>query len=149
MEGEWGGTNVLFEDTFRIQTVDKEGKKFQKVSRIEAQTELYEVQIALDVHSELYPIEEAEYHSVVLAGSLSLEGAEDKGVYTLHESNQNSLLNKCDYCMYGKVFRHQMEKGLLLVFISFGGLLMSLLGQPSDLHQIEPGSNVYLLMRKL
>ncbi|CAG9310936.1 unnamed protein product [Blepharisma stoltei] len=144
-----GGSSTLFEDTIKVTSVDKEGKMFQRVSRIEASTEILEIQIALDIHSELYPMEPNQYHSIILASSLTLDGTEDDGCYRIHENQANTLLSKFDYCMYGKIFKHTLERGLLVVYISFGGLLMTLSGQSSDLVQLEPDSNVYLLLRKL
>lgn len=144
-----GGSSTLFEDTIKVITVDKEGKMFQRVSRVEATTEILDIQITLDTHSELYPMEPNQYHSIILASSLTLDGSEDSGSYRIHENPANTLLSKFDYCMYGKIFKHTLDRGLLVVFISFGGLLMTLAGQPSDLVQLEPDSNVYLLLRKL
>mmetsp|Transcript_9210 Transcript_9210/g.13696 ORF Transcript_9210/g.13696 Transcript_9210/m.13696 type:complete len:149 (+) Transcript_9210:6-452(+) len=143
------GTSTLFEDTIKVNSVDREGKMFQRVSRVEATTELYEVQITLDVNTELYTMQEAEYHSLMLASTISLEGTEDKGYFSIHENYSETLVAKFDYVMYGKIFKHSLERGHLVVHISFGGLLMTLTGQPSDLVQLEPDSNVYLLLKKL
>lgn len=147
--GEASGSAVLLEDTFKVSSVDREGKIFQRVSRIEGSSQLYEVQITLDVHSELYPIEVGQYHSLLLASSLSLDGSENKGSYNIHENQSNTLLSKYSYCMYGKIFKHAMDRNLLVVHISFGGLLMTITGQPAELAQLEPDSSVYLLLRKL
>jgi DNA-directed RNA polymerases I, II, and III subunit RPABC3 len=143
------GTGILFEDTILINTIDKEGKMFQRVSRVEGSSQLYEVQITLDVHSELYPIEAGQYHSLLLASTLSIDGTDNKGNYNIHENQSNTLLSKYSYCMYGKIFKHTMERGLLVVYISYGGLLMTLTGQPADLAPLEPDSSIYLLLRKL
>ena len=42
--GELGGSAILFEDTIKANSVDREGKMFQRVSRIEGSSQLYEVQ---------------------------------------------------------------------------------------------------------
>lgn len=147
---DWGGSSVLFEDTFKAQSIDREGKRFQRVARIEGVSELYEVQLSLDVNSELHPVEAGEYHSVVLASTLNLDGTEDRGSYVLHENYTNTLMSKCDYCMYGKIYKFKEEGvGQISVHISFGGLLMSLVGQVADLKQLELDSHVYLLLKKL
>jgi RNA polymerase Rpb8. len=146
---EISGNPVPFEDTIKVTSVDREGKMFQRVSRIEGSCQLYEVHITLDIHSELYPIEADQYHSILLVSSLSLEGGENKGTYNIHENTANTLLSKYSYCMYGKIFKHAMERGLLVVHISFGGLLMTLTGQPTELTQLEPDTSIYLLLRKL
>jgi DNA-directed RNA polymerase I, II, and III subunit RPABC3 len=147
--GDLGGSSILLEDTLQVSAVDREGKMFQRVSRVEGSSQLNEVQITLDIHSELYPMEVGQSHSLVIASSLSLDGSENKGSYNIHENHSNTLLGKYSYCMYGKIFRHTMEKNQLVVHISFGGLLMTIAGQPTDLAQLEPDSYVYLLLKKL
>lgn len=52
--------------------------------------------------------------------------------------------------MYGKVFKHHQKSGdhMMSVFVSFGGLLMHLMGDETNLNKLELDSRVYLLMRK-
>lgn len=63
--------------------------------------------------------------------------------------------------MYGKVFKYEYKEGnkvyiaplrLLrsssLIYISFGGLLMSIEGEQSPLENIKYGSRLYLLIKK-
>lgn len=35
------------------------------------------------------------------------------------------------------------------MYVSFGGLLMMLVGNPKELHQLEVDNNVFLLIRKV
>lgn len=62
--------------------------------------------------------------------------------------------------MYGLVYKYQAEPGKegmsggsggvkVSVFVSFGGLLMKLKGDPAKLSVMEVDSKVYLLMRKV
>lgn len=49
-------SNILFEDRFVISSVDN--SKFEKVSRIKAKSTGYDAELILDVHSELFKVEE-------------------------------------------------------------------------------------------
>lgn len=58
--------------------------------------------------------------------------------------------------MYGLVYKYQAEPASkdggavkVSVFVSFGGLLMKLKGDPAKLSVLEVDSRVYLLMRKV
>lgn len=144
------GTSSLIEDTLKITEIDREGKVFQHVSRAEGSTELYDIKISVDFNSDLYPVEVGQYHSILLTNTLTLDPQEQEGGYVLHRNYKNTLLEKFDYCMHGKVYKHVLDRGNSMgVFISFGGLIMSLNGAAIYLSNIELDSNVYCLMRKL
>jgi DNA-directed RNA polymerase I, II, and III subunit RPABC3 len=70
-------------------------------------------------------------------------------------SRKESLLDAYEYVMYGLVYKYQAEAGnkeagvKVSVFVSFGGLLMKLTGDPAKLNVLEVDSKVYLLMRKV
>jgi hypothetical protein len=69
-------------------------------------------------------------------------------------SRKESLLDAYEYVMYGLVYKYQAEAASkdggvkVSVFVSFGGLLMKLSGDPAKLNVLEVDSKVYLLMRK-
>lgn len=62
-------------------------------------------------------------------------------------------MDKFDYVMYGKVFKYKDNTSTgqvrVEVYISFGGLLMQLIGDPKKLEDLEVDNPVYLLMRKV
>jgi DNA-directed RNA polymerase I, II, and III subunit RPABC3 len=62
-------------------------------------------------------------------------------------------MDRFDYVMYGKVFKYKDNTSLgharVEVYISYGGLLMQLIGDPKKLEALEVDSAVYLLMRKV
>lgn len=71
-------------------------------------------------------------------------------------SRRESLLDAYEYVMYGLVYKYAPEAAStkdggvkVSVFISFGGLLMKLKGDPAKLAVLEVDSRVYLLMRKV
>ena len=52
--------NTILEDKFTVTDINKDGKFFKKgiflykVSRIEAKSEIYEIEMTLDINSEIY-----------------------------------------------------------------------------------------------
>ncbi|ORY52527.1 hypothetical protein BCR33DRAFT_711816 [Rhizoclosmatium globosum] len=62
-------------------------------------------------------------------------------------SNQKSLADEYDYVMFGKVYKYDETggKNKATVYVSFGGLLLMITGEPVD---VLVGQEIYLLMRK-
>lgn len=65
-----------------------------------------------------------------------------------------------EYCMYGKVFQYQYKDdgnmfilrfGVIrsLIYVSFGGLLMSLEGDMKYIQNIKYGDRLYCLIRRV
>ncbi|KTW30840.1 hypothetical protein T552_00552 [Pneumocystis carinii B80] len=120
---------VLIDEIFHINTVDSQ--KFDRVSRITAISSSQDMELTLDINSELYPLKPNESISVQVAS-------------TLHDSFKDSA----DYIMYGKVYRFdEGEKDLVSVYISFGGLLMCLEGPYKKLNRLSY-DHVYLFIRR-
>eukprot|EP01114_Cavostelium_apophysatum_P017097 TRINITY_DN499_c0_g1_i1.p1 TRINITY_DN499_c0_g1~~TRINITY_DN499_c0_g1_i1.p1 ORF type:complete len:146 (-),score=27.31 TRINITY_DN499_c0_g1_i1:21-458(-) len=141
---------IIFEDIFDVKDIDKDGKKFDRVSRIHCISENYEMELILDVNIDIYPVEINTKFSIALANTLNADGSPDEGHYD--PTQKASLLEKYEYAMYGKVFKSSEEKSpslKLALYISFGGLLMMLKGDPRTLADIEMDSRIYLLMRKV
>ena len=55
--------------------------------------------------------------------------------------------------MHGKIFEDKIEESkdgqYLVVYISFGGLLMSIKGKAKDLKDLEMDSRIYLCLKQL
>eukprot|EP01088_Endostelium_zonatum_P019890 TRINITY_DN7081_c0_g1_i1.p1 TRINITY_DN7081_c0_g1~~TRINITY_DN7081_c0_g1_i1.p1 ORF type:complete len:178 (-),score=47.89 TRINITY_DN7081_c0_g1_i1:83-595(-) len=157
----------LFEDTFEVRDKDADKKKFDKVSRIDCTSENYEMRMILDVNTDIYPIEINEKYVIAIADSLVAEGAGGGGEMEYDQSNAPSLADKYEYVMYGKVFKYTEDKSSagskVSIYVSFGGLLMCLQGDPRNLAGasllggnsssgaagglIKADSRIYLLMR--
>lgn len=142
----------LFEDTFEVKEIDRDGKKFDKVSRIHCKSELFQAELVLDVNFDLYPMKKKMKFSLALATTLRLDGQRDEG--TFDQSGEESLADKYEYVMHGKVYELEDDDDRkLTVYVSFGGLLMSLKADDrpdsKPLDRIERDSRVYLLIRKL
>ena len=68
----------------------------------------------------------------------------------LRDTGAESHADDFEYVMHGKVFKHHQKPGdhIMSVFVSFGGLLMHLQGDETNLNKLALDSRVYLLMRK-
>jgi DNA-directed RNA polymerase I, II, and III subunit RPABC3 len=156
--------SVMFEDIFTISVVDPDGKKFDRVSRLVAHSEQFDMDLLLDVNIDVYPIARSEKKfTLALAATLNLDGTQDDG--TFDQTRRKSLADKYEYVMYGKVYkcadasaaataagggrRGSGATAKVEVYISFGGLLMCLKGEPNNLSNLLLDQRVYLLMRKV
>lgn len=132
---------LLFDDFFRVERVNPDGKKFDKVTRIEAQSEKCGMFMQLDVNTEIYPIDKEERFLMALSTTLSLEGG------------RQSLADKFEYIMHGKLYKISdggSGAGVKVeIYVSFGGLQMMLQGDPSHCAGFELEQQLFLLMRKL
>ncbi|KAI8093197.1 RNA polymerase [Halteromyces radiatus] len=154
--------NILFQDIFDIKDIDPNGKRFDRVSRVIARSENYEMDLTLDVNSELYPLDIAEKFSLMLASSLALDGStgtDTRESWRERAPGERDLSDEYEYVMFGKVYRYDDSTSgsgatnvsagqRVSVYVSFGGLLMCLEGDYRHLQKITVGENVYLLMRK-
>nr|XP_034907598.1 DNA-directed RNA polymerases II and V subunit 8A-like [Populus alba] len=136
------------EDIFIVGSV---GKNFDKVTRIEAWSERLELFMQLDVNTEVYPIKQEERYAVKLTTTLDLDGTPDTAYYT--PIKPGSIADNFDYIMHGKLYKildegsganHKVE-----MLISFGGLLMSLKGNPDCITDFHLDQKYFLCMRKL
>ena len=141
---------------------------FFVVSRISGKTEVHKLAIELDVNTDIYPMEKSQYYALVLATSLTSDGNEDfdlfrhtnQGVAAGADANMqgagSNLIDQYDYVMHGKIFEDQLSEAandqdgqILSVFISFGGLLMSIKGKFKDLKELEMDSRIYLCLKQI
>ncbi|KAB2617382.1 DNA-directed RNA polymerases II and V subunit 8A-like [Pyrus ussuriensis x Pyrus communis] len=157
--------DFLFDDIFSIEKVDPDGKKFDKVSRIVAQSEKHDVLLLLDVNTEIYPMHVKEKFLMVLSPTLEWSGAPVTG--KRGQVEQKSLADKFEYIMHGLLYKmstasSESSKGnpkasdegsktevKVEVYASFGGLQMMLKGDPSSCTKFKIDQNLFLLIRKL
>ncbi|KAJ4723629.1 DNA-directed RNA polymerases II and V subunit 8A [Melia azedarach] len=80
-----------------------------------------------------------------------MDGTPDTGYYT--PGGRKSLADKYEYIMHGKVYKITDEgSGRSLkaeIYVSYGGLLMMLKGDPTYVSQFELDQKLFLLIRKL
>ncbi|KAK1921991.1 DNA-directed RNA polymerases i, ii, and iii 17.1 kda polypeptide [Papiliotrema laurentii] len=160
------GTNIIFEDRFRISDVDKEGKKFDRVARIEGVAENTQMKLTLDINSEIYPIQAGEQITLAVARSLLPEEMEVDGGSEAGENGDDAprkvkremwrggdqgLAAGYEYVLYGKIYKFDDSvsgDAQTTAYFSFGGLLMALRGSYRHLSAVVVGEDVYLLIRK-
>eukprot|EP00588_Corethron_pennatum_P006541 CAMPEP_0194291348 /NCGR_PEP_ID=MMETSP0169-20130528/43210_1 /TAXON_ID=218684 /ORGANISM="Corethron pennatum, Strain L29A3" /LENGTH=141 /DNA_ID=CAMNT_0039039207 /DNA_START=172 /DNA_END=597 /DNA_ORIENTATION=- len=138
---------TLFEDIFVVEQLNPDGKKFERVNRIQATGTTFECDLLLDTNSEIYPIMEEEKITVVLSSTLSLDGRPDDGEYD--QSGEPTMADNYEYVMHGRVFDVQYKgSGTVSVHVSFGGLLMRLTGDQRHLENIRADERLYILIKK-
>lgn len=141
---------VLFEESFVVKSTSSVG--FNKVTRITAYAENSEdIKITIDINTDLFPVKKDDTLAITLALSLGIESQmfTSNGSWRPPKGDMRSLLNDYDYIMYGVVysFKEIPESNKLCVYISFGGLLMSLKANYRHLLNIKH-ENTYLLIRR-
>jgi len=144
--------NILFEDNIQILSIDKEGKVFDKVSRLEARADDSDCKILLDFNSEIYPISKNSVYSIMITKSLASDGSPSPNnfSYDVYNKKTSSLLDKFDYVMNGKIFKYSEEaEGKVSIYASFGGLLLGITGEPSHLNNLGMDDRIYLLLKKI
>lgn len=76
--------------------------------------------IELDVNTDIYPMEMDGFYTMLLASSINADGTEDFDVLKYdHQSaaaggvgdGHGSLLDKFDYVMHGKIFKYTPNQG--------------------------------------
>ncbi|KAJ4827387.1 hypothetical protein Tsubulata_007377 [Turnera subulata] len=136
-------------DIFTVQFIEE--KKFDFVSRIGARSEKLELFMLLDVNTEVYPVKEGDKFSVLITVTLNLDGSAETGYY--NPNKQASVADDYEYVMQGKLYKiEEVGEGAhekVEVLISFGGLLLSLKGQPSYFTKFELDQRYFICMRKL
>jgi DNA-directed RNA polymerase I, II, and III subunit RPABC3 len=142
--------NILFEDNIAVTTVDKEGKVFDKVSRIEAKADDTDCKLILDINSEIYPMYKDSAYSILITKSVYADGSPSPNNFNYEMyTKKNSLVERYDYVAYGKIFKYSEENdGKVSVYISFGGLLLGITGEPTHLNGLKMDERVYLMLKK-
>ncbi|KAJ7130051.1 hypothetical protein C8R43DRAFT_1239954 [Mycena crocata] len=158
-------SSIVFDDIFTINAINKEGKKFDRVSRLYAHSKNYDMDLTLDYNIELFPLKEDQSFALALASSLARGGAQatsgadgtaddsddkDRDVWRPDGKGRRGLEEDYEYVMYGKVYKFDSGTNTELVtaYASFGGLLLSLTGSHRHLTSVVLGEPVYVLMRK-
>jgi len=151
-----GLSHIVFNDEFTIDDIDKEGRKFDRVSRLYAKSKNYEMDLTLDYNNELYPLKAGQTFTLSLATSLSRgsapgkdgEGEDKEQVWRPDGKGQKGIEEDYEYVMFGKVYKFDTGKEVSTAYASFGGLLMSLTGSFRHMTNIVLGESVYVLLRR-
>ena len=105
--------------------------------------------LSLDVNTEIYPLNAGENITLALYSTLNRDGKEMPATYTAN-ALEGTIADEYEYVCHGKVFRveNEAKSSRLCVFISCGGLIVYLVGEPRDLSKIPLDSDVYVLIKK-
>ncbi|KAJ3883048.1 hypothetical protein F5051DRAFT_343508 [Lentinula edodes] len=153
-------SNVVFDDIFNISSIDKEGKKFDRVSRLYAHSKNYDMDLTLDYNIELFPLAVNQNFALALASSLARgppttnpdaneDEDKDRDVWRPDGKGRRGLEEDYDYVMYGKIYKFDGgDSDFVTAYISFGGLLMSLTGSFRHMTNIVLGDSIYALLRR-
>ncbi|CAI2382476.1 unnamed protein product [Moneuplotes crassus] len=137
--------NILIDDTLKVKEVNRDGKHFDKVSRINGVTEVYEYEITLDVHADY--IKEGSLYKIALTNEMDLD-EEDSDYYGM-SSLTETVFKDYDYVMHGKVFRFDIkDENNISQYISFGGLILKITGDIKYLKNLEIDSKVFLMLKE-
>jgi DNA-directed RNA polymerase I, II, and III subunit RPABC3 len=142
---------TLFEDIFEVTALNPDGYKFDRVNRLQATGTTFECDLLLDIHCELYSLKETDKFTLVLASTLHLDGspADHFSYVPMQAQKDPTLADNYDYVMHGRVFDITYKKdGTVVIAISYGGLLMRLIGDARGLTGILPDQRLYLLLKK-
>mmetsp|Transcript_6118 Transcript_6118/g.8896 ORF Transcript_6118/g.8896 Transcript_6118/m.8896 type:complete len:147 (+) Transcript_6118:93-533(+) len=140
---------TLFEDIFEVGALNPEGKKFDRVNRIQAIGTTFDCSLLLDTNSEIYPIWENDKLTMVLASTLNLDGTPDDHRTYNPSNNTPSMADNFEYVMHGRVFNIEYKgDGIVAISASFGGLLMLLTGDQRHLSNVHPDMRLYVLLKK-
>jgi len=131
--------------------VKVKNKLFEKVSRIFAISRNSELEITLDINSEIYSVQDED----VIELKIVCIDPEEKN---LNNNNQNwlecfdkNLIDLFEYVMYGTIFHCGIEDKNFFIYGSFGGLLIKIFGKLQSIcnHNFSVDSKILLLIRKL
>ena len=140
----------MFQDEFRITSLNPDGKKFEKVDRIMASGIHYDGQLLMDVNSELLECAVDDRLSVCLLWLLSQKS--QVSLAKANGKNHDELeasFDKYQYVMYGTVYKYKHTKDdKVEVHLSHGGLLARVNGDEQHLHQLEVDSEIYTMVKK-
>ncbi|OJA20924.1 hypothetical protein AZE42_00911 [Rhizopogon vesiculosus] len=153
-------SSIVFDDIFTTDDIDKDGKKFDRVSRLYARSKNYGMTLTLDYNTELLPMANGDSFALALASSLSRDGGaptadgedgedKDRDVWRPDGKGRRGLEEDYDYVMYGKVYKFDTgSSDTVTAYASFGGLLLSITGSFRHLTNVVLGDPVYVLLRK-
>ncbi|GAA5864571.1 hypothetical protein JCM3774_005170 [Rhodotorula dairenensis] len=142
---------ILFTDMFAVSSVDKDGKKFDRVSRVAAKSNNHDMRLTLDINTDLIDLPTDSTFNLALASTLNPDAAGKEGASAggWRADIEGGLADDWDYVMYGKVYKFDDGTGdEVTAYVSFGGLLMALTGDYRHISSVTVGEYIYLLLRR-
>ncbi|KAK4372283.1 hypothetical protein RND71_007667 [Anisodus tanguticus] len=139
-----------FDEIIKIRKVDADGKKYDKVSRTDAESNDGETSIQLDINSELTLCSEKSYR-MVISTTLHMDGSTVTSYPYPPEGK--TLADKFKYIVHGLVYKVSMDTSgpdkKVVVYVSFGGLQLMLKSDPLKTQKFKLDQTLFLLLRKM
>lgn len=124
---------IFFEDSFSVSAVDPEGKRFDRVSRVNCEsTTSNSVRVVFDYHCQLFPLKAGD--KVKLSFSY-----DDDATSEVHG----------DYITNNVVFKIEQHEQTLTVLMSAGGLLTSIKADSNRFSPISNGQKIKAVYSKV
>lgn len=98
----------LYEDSYSITSINNQ--KYDRVTRLSGTSTDSTTTMTLDINSELYPVQEGETITMLLATTLNLDGSKKEGGWR-ETKGESTLADMWDYVCYGKVYRFEEGEG--------------------------------------
>lgn len=94
----------LIKGTFRVDTIDPDGRVYMRVSRAVCTSDDGSVTLITDFNREEYQLLQGDRITVCLASTLDREGHKGDPVYDHSLYHRDSLLSDYEYAMHGRVY---------------------------------------------
>ncbi|KAE9552558.1 hypothetical protein FO519_004215 [Halicephalobus sp. NKZ332] len=145
-------SDLMFDEIFTVNQLNPDGKKFMMCDRINCTGESGNIDLLLDIHSELFKTNVGTKFRMVIVPTFREDGLPDDDEYDPNMTNR--MLDRFEYAMSGQVYRIEgnetgTESGQITVFASYGGLLMRLRGDALTMQGFKDDSTLYLMVKKL
>lgn len=137
---------TLIEDYVKATEISSE--HFITVKRLKGKTDIFGMDIILDVHAELMNLEKGQVYYFALAKNKNNHDMNFKKLFNEEEPMEEAFFAEFNYVMHGKVFDNKpIGKEKMNIRISFGGLLLEMIGPKTNLRELSVDTSVYLMMR--
>ncbi|OLL22055.1 DNA-directed RNA polymerases I, II, and III subunit RPABC3 [Neolecta irregularis DAH-3] len=98
---------ILLDETFYVNKIDT--SRYDRVSRIEGKSQAGDLQITLDVNTQIYPLENDDTIFLQIVTTLNPDGSDSK-TWRAQKSGERSLADDWEYVCYGKIYRFDEGK---------------------------------------
>ena len=126
-------------------------KIFSKVSRVFANSSEIDIEITLDINTEIYPIHEEDKFELKLLSINIVEKNSKNNDQDWKEYFDKKLIENYEYVMFGTIFHCGFEDKNFFIYGSFGGLLLKIFGGLDLLffREFYVDSKILLLIKKI
>ena len=141
---------TLVSSNYTVEAVDREGKVFDNVSRIYARSENGDLELQLDINSQIYSLRVGDHFTMSIDVEISKAKTTSTNEHWHPSMIENTTVSQYEYVMHGIVYRFEVDSAQhrAKIFVSFGGLLMSLDGSQQIVSNYTRGKEIYIFIRK-